>query len=142
MIFQWAINNKKLPRKQKKHQKKMFSLLYRLTRNHKVVPLPGPENFDVRVLDKFSRMLRDTHRVIRQDVVAEGIEVSTVFLGLNHRHLLNGPPLLFETMIFGGAYDMSQWRYTSYKKALKGHRSALDLAANPEGKDAIHDRGK
>ena len=31
--------------------------------------------------------------------------ISTVFLGIDHNFNLEGPPLLFETMIFGGIKD-------------------------------------
>lgn len=55
------------------------------------------------------------------------IDVSTVFLGLNHRFFGGGPPLLFETMIFGGPYDQYQDRYASWDDALLGHRRACRL---------------
>ena len=53
--------------------------------------------------------------------------VSTVFLGLNHSFGA-GPPLLFETMIFGGTdADEFQERYTTWDKAVKGHEEAVAL---------------
>jgi hypothetical protein len=47
-------------------------------------------------------------------------EVSTVFLGIDHS-LSNGPPLLFETMVFGGPMHNNQVRYSTYDEALRGH---------------------
>lgn len=53
--------------------------------------------------------------------------VSTVFLGLNHNFYCTGPPLLFETMIFGGEHDQYQERYTTKKEAIEGHKRALKI---------------
>lgn len=50
--------------------------------------------------------------------------VSTVFLGLNHR-FGPGPPLLFETMIFGGKRDQAMWRYSTWAEAEAGHAAAV-----------------
>lgn len=41
----------------------------------------------------------DSNRVVRQDVVGT-VLISTVFLGLDHNFTGQGPPLLFETMVF------------------------------------------
>ncbi|KKL80285.1 hypothetical protein LCGC14_2006310 [marine sediment metagenome] len=64
-------------------------------------------------------------RVARQE--QDDIVVSTVFLGLNHQYG-DGPPLIFETMIFGGEHDEKQWRYTTEAEALQGHEVAVTLA--------------
>ena len=34
----------------------------------------------------------------------KGVRVSTVFLGVDHQYQ-DGPPILFETMVFGGKLD-------------------------------------
>ena len=57
----------------------------------------------------------------------DDVRVSTVFLGMNHNYG-DGPPLLFETMIFGGEHDDKQWRYTTEAQALEGHKAAVVLA--------------
>lgn len=46
--------------------------------------------------------------------------VSTVFLGVDHS-FGDGPPLWFETMIFGGPFDQETWRYTTWAEAEAGH---------------------
>lgn len=53
--------------------------------------------------------------------------VSTVFLGLDHNYSGDGPPVLWETMVFGpdGAGD-EQERYTSVEAARKGHQRFVD----------------
>ncbi len=56
------------------------------------------------------------------------VHVSTVFLGLDHNHTGKGPPLLFETMVFGGPLHDEQWRYCTWEEAEAGHKAAVKLA--------------
>lgn len=54
----------------------------------------------------------------------KGYFVSTVFLGLNHQFYRDGPPLIFETMIFneeGPMHELFMDRYSTYNEALLGH---------------------
>lgn len=46
--------------------------------------------------------------------------VSTVFLGMNHR-FAPGPPILFETLVFGGPSDNLVERYCTLDEAEAGH---------------------
>ncbi len=73
------------------------------------------------------------------------VDVSTVFLGLDHGYG-DGPPVLFETMVFGGPLDGEQVRYKTWEQAEAGHTamvqtvqaitSARELPApDPEGLD-------
>ena len=55
------------------------------------------------------------------------VEVSTVFLGLDHS-FGGGTPLLFETMIFGGKHNHYQERYATWEGAEAGHRRAVKIA--------------
>jgi hypothetical protein len=59
-------------------------------------------------------------------------DVSTVWLGLDHRFGA-GPPLIFETMVFGGEHDQGQWRYSTEEQALAGHERVVK--ALEEGRD-------
>lgn len=59
--------------------------------------------------------------------LARTVRVSTVFLALNHQ-FVNGPPILWETMVFGGPTDGDMDRYASVLAALGGHHSVLTLA--------------
>lgn len=62
----------------------------------------------------------------------QGFLVSTVFLGLDHQWGA-GPPVLFETMIFGPAGGENYCeRYSTWDEALAGHRRALEAVANME----------
>jgi len=69
-------------------------------------------------------------RFIDLTEITSQCRVSTVFLGLDHRFWGKGPPVVFETMIFGGPddIDQSQWRYTSYDDAVTGHKAAVRQA--------------
>ena len=51
--------------------------------------------------------------------------ISTVWLGLNH-NFYDGPPLIFESMVFGGASDGDMRRYATEDEALAGHRRAVE----------------
>lgn len=66
----------------------------------------------------------DRHVAMREK---DGVRVSTVFLGLNHQYG-EGPPLLFETMIFGGPHDQYQERCSTWDEAEKMHEVACKLA--------------
>ena len=70
-------------------------------------------------------------RIVSQDTVVnkngEDVQVSTVFLGINHNYFGEDPPILWETMIFGGPHDQRQWRYSSRKAAMDGHVRAMAL---------------
>ena len=50
----------------------------------------------------------ETKRVAKTEVGEA--EVSTVFLSLDHGWG-EGPPILFETMVFGGPHSDDKWRY-------------------------------
>lgn len=52
-------------------------------------------------------------------------EVSTVFLALDHSHYPSGPPILFETMVFGGPHDEHTDRYATWDEAVAGHNRIL-----------------
>lgn len=62
----------------------------------------------------------------------DNVRVSTVFLGIDHSFGIGGPPILFETMIFGGEHDQYQDRCATYKEAKKMHTKALWLVRGAE----------
>lgn len=73
------------------------------------------------------RALRDGSYVVAKTNVSSSVEVSTVFLGLDHQWG-DGPPILFETMIFGGPRNQTQWRYATWDEAVDGHAYAVAYA--------------
>jgi len=58
--------------------------------------------------------------------------VSTIFLGINHNYSRQGPPILFETMIFGGPLDGDMWRCATYTQAEAQHNAAVALATKAD----------
>lgn len=79
---------------------------------------------------EWAKMFEDTeNRRVGRDEPARGIVVSTVWLGLDHRWGY-GPPLIYETMIFGGRFedDEYQVRYSTREEALAGHKHAVRIA--------------
>jgi hypothetical protein len=51
-------------------------------------------------------------------------EISTIFLSLDHQ-FGQGPPLLFETMVFGGSLDQECDRYSTWAEAEAGHAAMV-----------------
>lgn len=78
---------------------------------------------------------RDRWRV-RQTVKSQDgkqeCDVSTVFLALDHDLSGKGPPVLYETMIFGGPRDDYQERYCTRAEAEAGHARAVATAFDEE----------
>ena len=70
-------------------------------------------------------------RHVADDMVGD-VRVSTVWLGLNHNWSGQGPPLIFETMVFGGVHDEEQWRYPSHHAALAGHDQVVTMVRKAE----------
>lgn len=64
-------------------------------------------------------------RVVAKTKTPNG-EVSTVFLGLDHQ-FGDGPPLLFETLIFGGSHNQQMWRCTTWEQAEDQHQAAIEF---------------
>jgi len=67
----------------------------------------------------------NSNRIVNQQMVG-GVRVSTVFLGLDHDFSGEGPPILFETMIFGGKHDQDQQRCCTWDQALAMHQRMLE----------------
>jgi len=77
----------------------------------------------------------DERRVALTDI-APGVRVSTVFLGLDHS--FGGMrPLIFETLVFGGALDQEMDRYSTRAEAIAGHErmvARVRAAGREEGR--------
>ena len=94
--------------------------------------LQGHEPVRVDDMDVWARSLAAMDRRVAYDEVGP-LRVSTVFLGIDHRWGDEGPPLVFETMIFGedalhpwaSTYCM---RGSTWTEALMMHARALASA--------------
>ncbi len=74
--------------------------------NENGVPVPEPD------MVKWGRWMWEASRVVAREEVREAV-VSTVFLGLDHSFAFDypdAPPVLWETMVFGGLMDQAQDR--------------------------------
>jgi len=58
--------------------------------------------------------------------IIDDVRVSTVFLGLDHSFSEEGPPILFETMIFGGHFDQEQDRCATWDEAVLMHHKMCE----------------
>jgi hypothetical protein len=78
-------------------------------------------------LMEWARWYESADRTVRKTDV-NGVLVSTVFLGIDHRFAGFGPPILFETMIFGGEHDEHQDRCATWDEAIAQHEAAIARA--------------
>ena len=81
----------------------------------------------VGMLEWANNFERIENRRVAETTLDDGVRVSTVFLGLDHSWT-GPPPLVFETMIFGGKHDLYQDRYSTWKQAEDGHERAVKIA--------------
>jgi len=76
---------------------------------------------------KWARWFETAERHVCHDMDegpgGDKVRVSTVFLGLDHRFGGDGPPLLWETLVFGGPLDGTMRRYSSRAAAVRGHQA-------------------
>ena len=81
---------------------------------------------------KWAKWFESGSRIVRHTQVTKDIRVSTVFLGIDHS-FGGGPPLLWETLVFGGPLDGHMNRYSNYADAVNGHEEMLaQVRAQPE----------
>lgn len=67
-------------------------------------------------------------RIVKRTELEDGeVIISTVFLGSDHNYYRGGPPLLFETLIFGGVRDGEMERYPTWEDAEEGHDHMVRL---------------
>jgi len=82
---------------------------------------------------EWARLFEDPeYQQVELTIVGEA-RVSTVWLGLDHAIGIGifgfpQPPLIFETMIFGGPCDTQCWRYHTETAAREGHSVAVMIA--------------
>lgn len=69
------------------------------------------------------------HRV--NETFINKVRISTVFLGIDHQWG-DGPPLIYETMVFGGKHDEYQNRCSNWEQAEKMHDEAVRMVKSDE----------
>jgi hypothetical protein len=84
----------------------------------------------VRIYDllEFAVWFETANRVVAQTRIGN-LFVSTVFLGIDHNYHLEGPPILFETMVFWSGEthrefpkDLYQARFATWSGAERHHK--------------------
>jgi hypothetical protein len=102
-----------------------MGLWYILDNNHKLVTSTGIESS--KWMEENPKRKTVGYDELK-DINGDDVRVSTVFLGLDHAWNGSKPPILWETMIFGGKNDQAyQERYASYEDALEGHQKAINF---------------
>jgi hypothetical protein len=76
---------------------------------------------------------REEYRRVAEDTVGP-YWVSTVWLGLDHNYDPDGPPLIFETMVFARdhddtsfGFDFDMRRYSTEEEAIAGHNEMVTI---------------
>jgi hypothetical protein len=96
-------------------------MFYTLDEGHNIVPQKD--------IKKWAKDFELNRRI--EHTLIDDVEISTVFLGLDHSFGNGGPPILFETMVFGGYFDGHQERYASWDEAIAGHKSIINMVVSP-----------
>lgn len=79
----------------------------------------------------WARFFEKADRIVAKTDVGDA-RVSTVFLGLNHSWG-DGPPMLFETLVFGGRHDGDMERCSTWEEAEAQHAAMVErLSGNGE----------
>src|SRR5688572_9385973 len=71
-------------------------------------------------LQRWGEWMTRADRRVALTEVTSWLRVSSVFLGLDHQ-FGQGPPLLFESMVFADEESLAMRRYSSWAEAEVGH---------------------
>lgn len=88
------------------------------------------------------RFQHESYKRVGMDEV-DGRRVSTVWLGIDHSFGRQGPPLIFESMVFAGDSWRDEWmqRYSTLADAVSGHERIVTwLRAGLRLDDGLLDR--
>jgi hypothetical protein len=104
----------------------MMSGLYILNEKKEAVPI---EDMGEWTLSRLESMRRVASTLLK--VEEEEVHISTVFLGVDHSFNIGEeetPPILFETMIFGGKSSEYQNRCSTWNEAIEMHLTGVAIA--------------
>ena len=82
---------------------------------------------DVAVWGQWFQGSAEQRRVALTELAPE-IRISTVFLGADHGWRPGEPPILYETLVFGGELDGQMDRYGTRDEAVAGHEAMVERA--------------
>jgi hypothetical protein len=95
----------------------MKSTLYKLDKDKNVVACQ---------IDELGKCFENIEDRIVEKTLKNGSEISTVFLCIDHNFGGEGPPIVFETMIFGGPLDGLQFRCCTWDEAVEQHKKIVE----------------
>lgn len=93
--------------------------LYKLDENRKPVLTDS--------YDDFMKAFSTQDRQIALDTVGK-FSISTVFMGWDHQCIEDGPPIIYETMMFDNRKSIACKRASTEKEALEYHNQQYDYA--------------
>jgi len=98
----------------------------KFTLNESGEPVPCDDLF------KWGEWMQSANRHVGDTWLGD-IRISTVFLGLNHEYRPDLPPLLWETMVFGGSMDQEQERCSGNREQAEAMhaRMVAKLTSSP-----------
>jgi hypothetical protein len=70
-----------------------------------------------------------SNRIVTKEDIND-VTVSTVFLGIDHAFRESSPPILFETMVFGGPLNEEQNRCSTWDEAEAMHAAMVKRVRN------------
>jgi hypothetical protein len=82
--------------------------------------LDGHKPVAVHDIREWAMWFETADRRVAEDTI-DGQRVSTVFLGVDHNFSGDGPPILFETLVFGGPLDGEGGRCSTWEEAKEQH---------------------
>lgn len=69
---------------------------------------------------------------VKREMVGD-VMVSTVFLSVNRNYSPKGPPILYETMVFGGPLDRQAFHCSTWEQAEAQHLAIMKLVKRKQG---------
>ena len=98
----------------------MELIYYILDDKHRVIPTN-----DIREWGKFFEKF--DNRKVAQETLFNGLDVSTIFLGIDHDFSSGEIPILFESMVFDkNREELDCQRYTTWEQAVNGHKELVE----------------
>lgn len=83
---------------------------------------------------KWAKWFETRDRIVEQTKIGS-VKISTVFLGLDHNYSDSGPPVLWETMVFGGKLDSVMNRCSGSKEQAETMHQEMVRRVELEEKD-------
>jgi len=100
----------------------------RYTLDEKGTPVEAPD------VITWAKWFQDAERHVAKETIGEA-EVSTVFLGVDH-NWGDGPPILWETMVFGGPLDQEQDRCSGSREQAEAMHAEMVAKVRQSGENA------